>query len=197
MPIHAADEALQDLALAHRAAAGDPAALEAFYDCYADPLYAFIYHHLGEPRIEVEEVWQETLVAAVGSMEAYRGESRLYTWLCSIARHKMADYCRRLGRQLSHLNEAPLEQLEHLMDAGPLPEEELARRDVRLMVVEATASLPQDQRHAFVARYADGCSVAEIARQLGRSYKAVEALLGRARAAFREALANLEGDYDV
>jgi len=197
MPILPDDEAMQDLALARRAAAGDPVALEAFYDCYAEPLYAFIYHHLGEPRSEVEEVWQETLVAAARSLDAYRGGSRLYTWLCSIARHKMADYYRRLGRQLSHVHEAPLEQLEHLMDAGPLPEEVLARRQTCLMVVEATASLPQDQRHAFVARYADGCSVAEIAGQMGRSYKAVEALLGRARTAFREALANLEGDYDA
>jgi DNA-directed RNA polymerase specialized sigma24 family protein len=59
-------------------------------------------------------------------------------------------------------------------------------------VVEALGLLPTDYRMALIARYADERSVDEVARLLGRTYKATESLLSRARAAFQETLARLE-----
>ena len=64
----------------------------------------------------------------------------------------------------------------------------------RLRVIDTLASLPEDQRQALVARYVEGCSVEKLAQQIGKTYKAAESLLARARAAFREALAPLDGE---
>ena len=186
-------EPTDDLTLARQVAAGDEQALEAFYARYASPLFAFIHHHLDESRPDAEDVWQDTLLAALRALPAYRGQSRLFTWLCGIARHKIADHFRRQGRAAVEVfSDVPGGDLADLVATTFLPEEVVVRRATRVRVVEALGSLPQDYRAALVARYADERSVAEVARLLGRTYKAAESLLSRARAAFQEALARLE-----
>ena len=183
----------EDLVLAKRVAAGDEAALAVFYERYAGLLYAFIYHRLGRSRPDAEDVWQDTLLAALHALPTYRGECRLFTWLCGIARHKIADHFRRQGRAMtdvfSDLSEV---QLSALLSGAPLPEEVVMRQATRVRVLEALALLNEGCRTALVARYADERSVREVARMLGRTYKATESLLSRARAAFRGALAALE-----
>ena len=66
-------EAAKDLTLARQVTDGDERALEAFYPRYADPLFAFIYHHIDESHPDAEDVWQETLLAAINALPAYRG----------------------------------------------------------------------------------------------------------------------------
>jgi len=186
-------KAADDLTLARQVADGDETALETFYARYANPLFAFIYHHLDESRPDAEDVWQETLLAAINALPAYRGQSRLFTWLCGIARHKIADHFRRQGRSVAEVfSDVPQAELAALIGAGTLPEELVVRRATRVRVVQALATLRDDYRTALVARYADEQSVDEVARQLGRTYKATESLLSRARVAFQEALARLE-----
>ena len=186
-------EAADDLTLARQVTDGDETALEAFYARYAGPLFAFIYHHIDESHPDAEDVWQEALLAAINALPAYRGQSRLFTWLCGIARHKIADHLRRQGRAVAEpFSDVPAGQLSTLISSGDLPEEVVARRATRVRVVQALAALPDDYRTALVARYADEQTVSEVARLLGKSYKATESLLSRARVAFQEALAHLE-----
>ena len=85
------EDTAEDVRLAARIRAGDQQAVEALYQRYADPLFAFIFHRLDRARSEADDVWQETWLAAVRALPGYRGESRLFTWLCAIARHKIAD----------------------------------------------------------------------------------------------------------
>jgi RNA polymerase sigma factor (sigma-70 family) len=80
------------------------------------------------------------------------------------------------------------EELTGLMDDGIVTEEILRQKATRLRVVEAVGELPADYRSALVARYADGQTVELIAQLQGKSYKAAEATLSRAREAFRKAL---------
>jgi len=76
-----------------------------------------------------------------------------------------------------------------------LPEEEVMRQATRIQVAEALGTLPIDYQTALVTRYADECSVDEVARLLGRTYKATESLLSRARSAFQRAMAHLEEEH--
>jgi RNA polymerase sigma-70 factor (ECF subfamily) len=192
MPIPSRVSFPDDLAFARQVAGGDPSALTTLYARYADSLFAFIYHRLDAPRSEAEEIWQETWLAALRSISSYRGRSLLFTWLCSLAQHKIADFYRKRGRQLQVFSDAPLEIIGAMVESGPLPEEILARRDVRSHVAQTLMALPDDYRTALVARYADECSVDEIARLLGKSYKATESLLARAKTAFRAAFCDKE-----
>jgi RNA polymerase sigma-70 factor (ECF subfamily) len=182
---------IDDETLVRRIARG-PAAddyLRVLYDRFADTLFAFIYYQLGE-HAEAEDVWQDTWLAALRGIGSYRGRSGVFTWLCGIARHKIADHRRRLGRRADRVADAPLETLD--LAGGPIPEEVLAHQDIRLRVVEALAALPDDYRIALVTRYADGYGVDEVARRLGKPYKAAESLLSRAKTAFRSAFMGKE-----
>lgn len=189
-------ETIADLALAERVAQGNDGALTVLYERYADSLFGFVYHALDGARQEAEEVWQDTLSAALRALPTYRGQSRLFSWLCSIARHKIADYFRRRGRNGPSLCLLPPADLTNLMDSGPLPDEILSRRATCLRVVEILAQLPVDYRTALVGRYADDLSVEEVAQRLDKSYKATESTLSRAKEAFRAAMSR-QPEMDV
>lgn len=178
----------EDLALAERVAQGDEEALTALYERYADPLFGFVFHAVDGARQEAEEIWQDTLSAALRALPTYRGESRMFSWLCRIARNKVADYFRRSGRRERSLFLLSPDALINLVDSGPLPDELLSQRATCLRVVEILGHLPAGYRTALVARYADGHSVQEVAQLLDKSYKAAESTLSRAKEAFRAAM---------
>jgi RNA polymerase sigma-70 factor (ECF subfamily) len=181
-------EYADNLKLAARVSRGDADALNEFYARYADLVFAFILHRLAGARADAEEIWQDTFVTAIRVLPSYQARSRLFSWLCGIARHKVADYWRRRnGTDGSVLTVSP-ECLLELMDSGPLPDEVLNQSALRVRVIEALAELPDDYRSALLARYAEESSVQEVARLLGRSYKAAESLLSRAKVALRSAL---------
>lgn len=178
--------------LAQRIIDGDEEALRIFFDRYADPLFAFIFHHLDSTKQEAEEVWQTTLMAAISSIPAYRRESQLFTWLCAIARHKIADHRRRSGNHADVFSDLPAHRLADTLASTPIPDEILTQRATRVRVITALAALPGDYRFALLERYVHERSVTEISNLLGRSYKATESLLSRARTALRTALISLE-----
>lgn len=143
---------------------------EQLYEQFAGRLHAFVYGYVGVPS-DAEDIVQETMIAALSALPSYSGQARVFTWLCGIARHKIADHWRR-SRHSCSLSEAL---------AAPMPGEPAG-------LWEALALMPEGYRRALVLRYAEGLSVAETALRLGRSYKATESLLSRAREALRETM---------
>jgi RNA polymerase sigma-70 factor (ECF subfamily) len=183
-----------DLELARRMSRGDEDEFNTFYAHYADLVFGFIVHLFKGPRTDAEEILQDTFLTAIRMLPSYRGQGRLSSWLNGIARHKVADFWRRKGLEDSPLIASPTD-LEELIDSGPLPEEVLNRSTLRLRLIEALAELPDEYRLALIARYANDDPVEDIARQLGRSYKAAESLLSRAKAALRAVLRGREEDF--
>jgi RNA polymerase sigma-70 factor (ECF subfamily) len=198
-------EVVEDRLLARRAAEGSEIALATLYERYADPLFAFIIHRLQGNRDEAEDVFQETWLAALASLRSFRGENRVFFWLCGIARHKIADHYRpgasagyvwQAGAGNLDLDESGAgsnpaisgERLAAQLERAPLPDDLVTQMETRALVVQAMALLPGDYRQALFGRYVAGLSVTEIAAELGKSYKATESLLSRARERFREAL---------
>ncbi len=174
-----------DLALARAIVAGDEDALAELYRLYYARLYRFAYYQVGRSHEDVQDVMQETLIAAVAHMGEYRGESSLYTWLCGIAWHKAADLRRReyrqaqIERRTMLAYEAPETEHEHTVC-----EREVARAGLR----RAMRGLYPGWGRALVLRYCHDLSVEELARRMGRGgYKATESMLTRARAALRQA----------
>jgi RNA polymerase sigma factor (sigma-70 family) len=105
-----------DVDLAERVAQGDAGAFDEFYARHADLVFAFICQLLNGARADAEELWQDTFIAALRALPGYRGQSRLSSWLCSIARRKVADFHRRQGRAASSASPVPPDRLLELMD---------------------------------------------------------------------------------
>ena len=159
-------------------------ALLALYDRALPEVYGYLLSRCGD-RALAEDLTSDTFLAAVTAPE----EAPCTTgWLIGVARHKLADHWRWKARQ---------ERLLEAVAAGVTVAGDEDTWDVQLDVLRARAILDQlttAHRAALTLRYLDGCRVAEIADLLGRSVHATEALLVRARRAFRQ---DYEGSSDA
>jgi len=155
----------------------EPSAFGAFYDAMLPRVYGYFVARVGAAQT-AEELTQETFVAAVAELRKGRRADEPERWLFGIARHKLVDHYRgQRRRRERHEDHPPEVHGPGLVTGG----------DVRDATLAALAAVPAAQRGALVLRYVDGYSTAEVARLLGRSPKAVESLLGRARQTFKRA----------
>lgn len=168
------------------------------FETYGEPLYRYAYHQCGGDPAAAEDVRSETLLAAIEHIGGYHGDGPVFGWLCGIARHKAADLARRQGRMIQSLDgweaDEDGEVFAGLADTQLQPEELAASSAGRAEIVCALWSLPEDYRHALILRYGRNERVEEVACQMKRSYKAVEALLTRARSSLRKRLLEMNHD---
>ncbi|MCK5181264.1 MAG: RNA polymerase sigma factor [Dehalococcoidia bacterium] len=190
-----ADSTSQDYEarLVQKLCSDDSAAMEEFYSIYRSRLYTLVLTQVDQNQAVAEDIVQETFLAALGSLDKFRGDSQLYTWLRSIAFHKINDYYRRQGRQPKAQESSPdfdaMKQLEQTGNDEPPTLTVMESEEVRQSVNQALEELPQDYQEVLVLKYLEEMPVLEISQVMGRSPKSVEGLLSRARKAMR---ANLE-----
>ncbi len=172
---------------------GDSAAMAEFYNIYRSRLYTLVLAQVDQNQAVAEDIVQETFLAALGSLDKFRGDSQLYTWLRSIAFHKLNDYYRRRVRQPQNKESSPdfdaMKQLEQTGNDEPETIAVMESEEVRQSVQHALEQLPQNYQEVLVLKYLEEMPVLEISQVMGRSPKSVEGLLSRARKAMR---ANLE-----
>jgi len=150
----------------------------------ADSVYGYVRHRL-IPRTDlVDDLVQEIFLAAWENLDRFRGDSPLRNWLLGIARHKVEDHYRK------RLRELPLEDEEERLENSPsdVPdlEETLAKRQAGQWTREILSSLPETYSVILLWRYWEKRSLREIAVQTGRTEKAIERLLARARQQFKK-----------
>jgi RNA polymerase sigma-70 factor (ECF subfamily) len=179
--------------LIQRLRSGDSAAMAEFYNIYRSRLYTLVLAQVDQNQAVAEDIVQETFLAALGSLDKFRGDSQLYTWLRSIAFHKLNDYYRRRVRQPQNKESSPdfdaMKQLEQTGNDEPETIAVMESEEVRQSVQHALEQLPQNYQEVLVLKYLEEMPVLEISQVMGRSPKSVEGLLSRARKAMR---ANLE-----
>lgn len=156
----------------------------------ADWLYPFVRNRLIPREEVVEDLVQEIVLAAWQALPSYRGDANLRSWVIGIARHKVEDYYRKKLKGL----EVP-EEDEPLLEPAVIPalEEQLDSTALRGRVQQTLASLPEAYALALVWRYRDEKSVREMAQLSGKTEKAMERLLARARENFRRRWSNAKG----
>jgi RNA polymerase sigma-70 factor (ECF subfamily) len=153
------------------------AALETLYRRCLPSLWRFVYARVGGDLHTAEDIVSETFLAAVRSAVNFTPEVGTATgWLIGIARHKLADR-RRLVERADHA------VLAHETRRQGSPFETVDAHDQVLVTLER---MLDEERQVLEWKYLDELAVAEIAERLGRTEKAVEALLYRARRSFRE-----------
>jgi RNA polymerase sigma-70 factor (ECF subfamily) len=172
-----------------RAAFADEAAFRAWYDRVLPRVYGFVASRCGGPGPLAEELTQQTFVEATRRHRAFDGRSDVLTWLCAIARHKVADHYRRLEREERRHMQLVVREIDVAETNGPA-----GPADERDAIERALRSLPATQRAALIFRHLDGLSVHEIGALLGKSDTAIESLLARARQGFRGAYEVQTGD---
>lgn len=168
---------------------GDERAFDEFVRQYGPRIYNLQCWLCGD-RTAAEDLAQETVIAVFRSIGAYRGRSRLYTWVFQVARHIAHRYgkCRRKDC-------VPLDAASEI--EAPEDTEQLARQALlRDRVREALRLLPEAQRETVVLHYLQGFSHAETARVLQRPLGTVKWQIAHGLHALRDALPRVGDDVD-
>jgi RNA polymerase sigma-70 factor (ECF subfamily) len=177
--------------LVEKLRSGDSAAMEEFYNLYRNRIYSLVLEQVGRDEAVAEDLVQEVFLAVLGSLDKFRGDSQLYTWLRSIAFHKINDFCRRQAREPKPKKSSPdfnAIMLEQTGDNEPATFTVMESEEIRQSVHQALADLPQDYQEVLVLKYLKDMPVLAISQIMGRSPKSVEGLLSRARKAMRDNL---------
>jgi len=165
----------------------DPGAVAQLYNTYADRIYSLVFHQVGRNHEVAQDIVQETFVAALKSATKFRNQSKVYTWLCSIANNKVSDFYRRQKRQAKYQTMEALEadQIGDETLAADFAETGERQADAR----QALSSLPLHYRQVLILKYVEEMPVLQISKIMGRSPKSIEGLLTRARKELRAKLA--------
>lgn len=137
---------------------------------------------------DAEDVLMEALLKAYRSLGQLREAAAFRAWLGQIARR----LCWKLREREAM---APLLQLSVMEDggtelasAGEALDVELARQEMKALLWQAIAELPEEAREVYVLRDVEDESGEEVAKKLGITVAAMKSRLHRARQALRERL---------
>ena len=147
------------------AARGDPTALAAIYDTYAQRVYRYFRSRVGNAS-DAEDLCPQTFMAMLEALPRYRHRGQFTAWIFQIARHKAIDHFRR-QRPVSAMEESLIDpqaniMIEHVID------KEAVEKLRRLL-----HSLDEDERELLRLRFVVELSFVEIAAMLGRKEDAV------------------------
>jgi RNA polymerase sigma-70 factor (ECF subfamily) len=161
---------------------GDEQAFTRLHDLYSLRLYKYLLVLAKGDDVEAREVLQIVVVKLARKMEVFDEESRLWAWMCRLARNAFVDRCR--SRRRDHV----LVSLENL----PLELVEPAGADDRLSNCLALAleSFTFEESELLRAAYIDERPLQELADEAGHTYKALESRLGRLRKKLKQTLLN-------
>ena len=136
--------------------------MEQYYREYGRKVFLYLMTLCGNADT-AEELTQETFYRALRSVRKYKGESSVYTWLCSIARNAWLEELRRRRKhtdgEISELTE----------DTSPRPDEEAESEDGRLRLLKRIHSLPETEKEIVLLRATQELSFREIGEIFGKS----------------------------
>lgn len=168
------------LSLAQAAARQEPAALRQVLEQVSPTLLRVVRRILGVSHPAVEDVLQESLVAFVKALGAYRAESSLRSYGSRIAVRTALAYNRQARERRAWDAEHERTELP-LAEGSGSPEDaaqaERRRQALRLLLSE----LPEEQAETFALRIVLGYSLEEVAAATGAPLNTVRSRMRRAR----------------
>lgn len=164
---------------------------------YQDKVYGLIYRMLGN-HAEAQDVAQEVFVTVFKSIDSFRGESKLSTWLYRIAANHCKNRIKYLRRRAhkatteldSHAERALQNSPGSTLGEGQAgPAEVLEGAQLEQIVQRAIDKLDEEPRLLLVLRDVEEMSYEEIMQVTGLPEGTVKSRLHRARQALKEEIA--------
>ncbi len=167
--------------MARHTSGDDGGAFGEIFRRHRDRMYAVAIRTTGDRELAADCV-QDAFISAFRRADSYRGDAAVTTWLHRIVVNACLDRLRRdrtVLRRSGDLGELDL----------PDRRDDHHRTEVRLLVTEALATLPEGQRLALVLVDMQGMSVSEAAAVLEVAEGTVKSRCSRGREALAAALA--------
>nr|HEX4319052.1 sigma-70 family RNA polymerase sigma factor [Kofleriaceae bacterium] len=184
-----------DASLIRRLRSRDERAFRELIEAERDRIYNITYRMLGN-RAEAEDVAQEVFITVFKTIESFREESKLSTWLYRVTvnhcKNRIKYLARRHDRDRDELDETSHSQETNGAVVGPpqhaQPDRALAGAQMEKLLQEAIAQLDEDHRIVVVLRDVEDLSIEEICEITGLPDGTVKSRLHRARLALRKRL---------
>ncbi len=183
----AAVQSLTDAELVAGVRAGSEPHFNELYQRYFQRVYNFTFLRVRN-HADAEEIVQETFTAVFRSMDAFRGQSSLLSWVYGIAKNTVNNHLRRLRTRDGWIENAEPELLRPVPSLSSCtPEEHLSLRRYADAISERLGAASGWQAEVFVLRHVENLSIQEISRRTARSSDAIRSCLYRMKRLFIEA----------
>jgi len=183
-----------DEALMRDYAAGRAAAFDRLYLRHKGGVYRYLLRHCGNAAT-AEEMFQDIWMNVIRVRASYVPTAKFTTWLYTLAHHRIVDHWRVHGDvKLASVDtdDTARETVEALPGSShDEPETQRATRELGARLRTALATLPTEQRDAFLLQQEAGFSLAEIAELTGARLETVKSRLRYALQKLRVELAPL------
>jgi RNA polymerase sigma-70 factor (ECF subfamily) len=164
-----------DLALAGLCAGGDRAAQRELFRSHRRQVHATLYRVLGSNR-DMEDLVQEAFIEIFRSLDRFRGEARLSTWIDRITARVAYHYLRRKRPEPVRLESVP-----EPADADATAEQRAQGREAARRLYRILDRLDPAQRIAFALHVIDDRPLREVADVTESSLVATKSRVWRAR----------------
>jgi RNA polymerase sigma-70 factor (ECF subfamily) len=177
--------------LIRRLRSRDERAFRELIESQRDRVYNITYRMLGN-RQEAEDVAQEVFITVFKTIDSFREESKLSTWLYRVTvnqcKNRIKYLARRHDRDKEELDETTNGVSGETAPLHPQPDRALASVQMEKVLEEAIKSLDDDHRIVVVLRDVEDLSIEEICEITGLPDGTVKSRLHRARLALRKRL---------
>jgi RNA polymerase sigma-70 factor, ECF subfamily len=179
---------LVDTDLISRAAGGDAAAFQALVERHRSMVYRVAYQFAGNHH-DAEDIAQEVFIKVYRSLDRFRQDAQLSSWMYRIVMNACIDHRRRQSPAASApFGEEAEQKMLNTPEETPDPEERAYAGELGVALESAINDLPKGQRIVFVMRHHQGLKLCEIAESLGLAEGTVKRQLHAAVHRLRQAL---------
>ncbi len=165
---------------------GEVRAFELLYERHKGPLFRFILRQCAQ-RAVAEELFQDVWTSLIRSRERYRVRAKFSTLLYRMARNRLIDHHRSARANPGH-DAAAAKSPAETASANPGPDNRLESQRMSARLRAQIASLPPDQRDAFLLREEGGLRLEQIAEVTGVGTETVKSRLRYAVAKLKQTL---------
>lgn len=173
---------MDELELIEEIKKGNKIAFKDFIDTHKKFVLNICYKFTGN-HDDANDIAQEVFIEIYRTIEKFRGDSKISTWLYRIATNRSLNFLRdnkKYSNSESYSNEPEIFE-NTTPNSDPNPEQNTLNSERAKIIDKAINSLPEKQKAAFILNKKEYLTSIEISKILGLSVKGVESLIIRAK----------------
>jgi RNA polymerase sigma-70 factor (ECF subfamily) len=174
---------------------GKQSAFSKLLDAYQQKVFSTCISFVPNKE-DAEDIAQEVFLEVFKSVNKFKGDSKLSTWIYRIATNKSLEFIRKKNTKKRFAfmqtimgTEIPLDKTSYFTEFNH-PGILLENKEKSATIFKAIHTLPESQKIVFTLAKIDGKSYQEIVEITGKSLSSVESVMFRAKKALKEKLEN-------
>lgn len=138
--------------------------IEKIYNSYAKTVYKYIFCLSKDEELS-KEIVQETFEVAIKNINRFKGDCKISTWLCQIAKYIWYKNLRK-SKKISNIS---FEELENVIVSNEIIEDKLFEKQEKIKLFKKIQKLDEETRNVIYLRILGNLSYKEVAEIMGKT----------------------------